>query len=183
MRYKRFASERVFGGSHLTVRRDTWRAPSGQTHDFEVVETPDAVVIVSIDGAGNVLLVLQHRAGPDRVLLELPAGGIDAGETPEQGAQRELREETGHAAARLRLLGNFWTVPGFGTEHMYAFLATDLCEDPLPPDKDEGLTLERMPFAKAMAAARAGQIPDAKSIVALLLAEPVVAELYSFNSD
>ena len=182
MRYERVASERVFVGSHLTVRRDTWRAPNGRAHDFEVVETPDAVVIVPIDGDGNVLLVRQHRAGPHRVLLELPAGGVDDGETPEEGAQRELREETGHAAAHLRLLGDFWTVPGFGTERMYAFLATDLREDPLPPDEDEGLTVERMPFAKAVEAARSGQIPDVKSIAALLLAEPIVAEVLGLSS-
>ena len=174
MTYERVGSERVFAGSHLQVRRDTWRAPSGRTHDFEVVETPDAVVIVPIDDGGNVLLVRQHRAGIERDLLELPAGGIDAGETPEECAQRELREETGHAAGHLRLLCDFWTVPGFGTERMYAFLATDLREDPLPADDDEGLTLERMPFFEAVAAARAGRIPDVKSIAALLLAEPIV---------
>ncbi len=176
MTYERLATERVFTGSHLVVRRDTWRVPSGRTHDFEVVETPDAVVIVPIDDDGNVLMVRQHRVGTDHVLLELPAGGIDKGETPEEGAQRELREETGHAAGRLRPLIDFWTVPGFGTERMYAFLATDLREDPLPADEDEGLTLERMPFAEAVAAARDGRIPDVKSIAALLLAEPIVAE-------
>ena len=171
--------EQVYGGEHLTLRRDTWRAPSGRVHAFEVAASPDAVVIVALDTRGDVLLVRQHRAGAERELLECPAGGIDQGETPSQCAQRELREETGHAAGDLRELGAFWTAPGFATERVYAFLAMDLREDPLAPDEDENLSLERMPFAEALALARTGGLPDAKTIAALFMAEPHVGEAAS----
>lgn len=166
--------EQLYQGERLTLRRDTWRSPSGRTHAFEVIDSVDAVVIVAVDADGGVLLVRQHRAGPERELLECPAGGIDAGETPLECAQRELREETGYAADSLLELGSFWTVPGFATERMYAFLATGLHDDPLPPDEDESLSLERMPLSEALALARAGGLFDAKSIAALFMAEPRV---------
>ncbi len=166
--------EQLYQGERLTLRRDTWRSPAGRTHAFEVIDSVDAVVIVAVDADGEVLLVRQHRAGPERELLECPAGGIDAGEMPLECAQRELREETGYAADYLQELGSFWTVPGFATERMYAFLAMGLREDPLPPDEDESLSLERMPLGEALALARTGGLADAKTIAALVMAEPHV---------
>jgi ADP-ribose pyrophosphatase len=109
-------------------------------------------------------------------MLEIPAGTLDrvepAGtiEDPERAAPRELEEETGYRAASWRKLATFWTVPGFASELMHLYLATDLApahKDRLGPDEDERLDLVRMPFDEAIAAVERGEICDAKSIVGL----------------
>jgi len=103
--------------------------------------------------------------------LELPAGGVEHGEEPLACARRELREETGFAASKLTPIGDFWTIPGFGTERMYVFLSTELRLDRLSADEDEDIQLERIPIAQALEMARGGQLHDAKTIAALALAE------------
>ena len=124
------------------------------------------------------LLVRQYRSPAERVLLEIPAGTLDVDdatgqtEDPDLAARRELEEETGYRAATWRLLTRFWTAPGFASELMHLYLATDLSpahpDERLGPDEDEHLRLERLPFAEAVEAALAGVISDAKSIVGLL---------------
>ena len=131
-----------------------------------------AAGLIMVEPSGRFLLLRRAGMLVGGGKWNLPGGHIDEGETPLQGAQRELREETGYAAGELRALGDFWTVPGFASERMFAFLATDLREDPLEPDEDEDLSLECMPFADAIALARAGGLPDAKTIAALFMAEP-----------
>ena len=109
------------------------------------------------------------------MLLEVPAGTLDPGpdgstEDPEGAARRELEEETGHRAGSWRLLGRFYSAPGFTTELMHLYLAEDLRPadgDLLGPDEDERLHLVRMPWREAVEAAERGEIADAKSIVAL----------------
>ena len=168
---KTVSSERVYEGSRITVRNDVVSLPDGGTALRDIVEHPDAVSIVALDSDNNVVLVRQYRRAPKLFLLEVPAGVIDPGEEPVQTAQRELREETGFAATTLDFLGDFYTAPGVLTERMYAFLATGLTEDALPPDEDEDIEVERVPLAKAMEMARSGELNDAKSIVSLLMAE------------
>jgi ADP-ribose pyrophosphatase len=136
---------------------------------------PGAVAIVAIDAEDQVLLVRQYRSPAERVLLEIPAGTLDRGddgsiEDPEIASRRELEEETGYRAASWQLLGRFWTAPGFATELMYLYLATDLAaagDDRLLPEADERLHLVRMPWHEAVAAAEHGEIADAKSIIGL----------------
>ena len=139
---------------------------------------PGAVAIVALDEQERVLFVRQWRSPAGRALLEIPAGTLDvvdraAGlvEDPELAAPRELEEETGYRAATWKLLGSFWTAPGFATELMHLYLATDLRRvetDRRAPDEDERLELERLPWREAVAAATDGRIADAKSIVGLL---------------
>jgi len=130
-----------------------------------------------------VLLVRQYRSPAERVLLEIPAGTLDVdeitGETedPEIASRRELEEETGYRAATWRKLAEFWTAPGFASELMHLYLATELSpahpDERLGPDEDEHLRLERLPFPGAVEAALAGQISDAKSIVGLFWVDRV----------
>ena len=123
------------------------------------------------------LFVRQYRLPAGRVLLEIPAGTLDVNpstretEDPDLAARRELEEETGYRAATWRKLASFWTAPGFASELMHLYLATDLSpadDDPLGPDEDERLELDRIPAAAAIEAAVRGEIADAKSLVALL---------------
>jgi len=104
------------------------------------------------------------------MLLELPAGSLDEGESPEACAARELREETGYAARKLEKVGEFFLAPGYSTEKMSVFIARELYAAPLQADADEFLDLVRLPLEEALRAAENGEIPDAKSLAALYLA-------------
>jgi ADP-ribose pyrophosphatase len=170
-------SEILRRGHYLTFRIDTVERADGTRAKREVVGHPGAVAILAIDPEDRVLMVRQYRSPAGRVLLEVPAGTLDvdpatgAIEDHAVAARRELEEETGHRAGSWRLLTSFWTAPGFATELMHLYLATDLVpahEDRLGPDEDERLELERLPWPEALAAAERGEIADAKSLVALL---------------
>ena len=164
-------SEWVYQGRRISVRRERVRLADGSETIRDIVDHPHSVVIVAVDDDHHVLLVRQYRKALEQALLEAPAGAIEPHEEPVECAQRELREEAGVAAANLTLVGRFWTAPGMLTELMYAYLATGLTEDALPADEDERIAVERVPFAEAVSAARAGALEDAKTIAALLMAE------------
>lgn len=159
----------VFDGKIVNVRVDQVGLPNGSRVIREVVQHQPAVVIAPMDEDRNVLLVRQYRYPVSESLLEAPAGGLEEGETPEVGAQRELREEVGYAAQSLDLLASFWTAPGYCTEFMYAFWAQGLYVDKLDPDEDEQIVVERVPLVEASDLIRSGEIRDAKTIAALLL--------------
>jgi len=129
-----------------------------------------------VDAEDRVLMVRQWRVAAGQALLEIPAGTLDVAddgsiEDPDLAARRELEEETGMRAGTWRLLARFYTAPGFTSELMHLYLATDLRPADghrLGPDEDEHLLLERLPWRDALAAAERGEIADAKSLVGLL---------------
>jgi len=131
-------------------------------------------VILPVDDDGNLYFVRQYRHAAGGDLLELPAGVRDGNEPYEECAAREIREETGMAAGSLQRVGDFYLAPGYSTEFMVVFLATDLRPDPLPADADEFLEVERLPLRQALDMAAQGQVPDAKSLAALFLASPLL---------
>ena len=163
-------------GRYLTFRVDTIERADGSRGTRDIVGHPGAVAILAIDDEDRVLLVRQFRVAIGEVLLEVPAGTLDVQpdgsiEHPELAAPRELEEETGMRAGSWRLIASFWTAPGFASELMHLYLATDLRPadgDRLGPDEDEHLLLERMPWRDAVAAAERGELRDAKTILALL---------------
>jgi ADP-ribose pyrophosphatase len=153
----------------INVRVDTLRAAAGNEYAREVVEYGEAVVLVPVDADRRILMVRQYRHAVGEWLLELPAGGIDEHDaSPAEAAMRELREETGHRGT-LALLGRFFLAPGYSDELQHIFAAADLVEDPLDPDDDEDLRLERVPLEQALALIDRGTVRDAKSIAALML--------------
>ena len=169
-------SEILHHGRLGDFRIDTVRFSDGRTSTREILGHPGAVAIVAIDPDDNVLFVRQWRTAAGRAMLEIPAGTLDivdaAGtiEDPQLAAPRELEEETGYRAGTWRKLAAFWTAPGFASELMHLYLATDLRPargDRLGPDEDERLELSRLPMADALAAIDGGEICDAKSIVGL----------------
>jgi ADP-ribose pyrophosphatase len=164
-------SEIVYPGRAFTVRRDTLQLPDGRRTRYDIVEHPGSVIIIPRDDQGQLLFVRQYRHAAGLDLLELPAGTLDKDEAPETCARREVREETGMAAGQLEYLGGYYLAPGYSTEYMHVYLATDLRPAPLEPDADEFLTVEYIPLARALAMAMQGEIPDAKSLAALLLAQ------------
>ncbi len=166
-------SEVLYRGKILSLRRDSVVLTVGDRQVEavrEVVEHDPTVVIVPVDDDDNVLLVRQYRHSTGQVLLEAPAGGIEPGEDPEAAVQRELQEETGHTARKVVPLGGFWIAPGWATEYMHAFLASGLVPAQACPDEDEEIEVERVPRSSVLDLIRRGDIQDAKSIAALLMA-------------
>ncbi len=162
--------ETVFSGRIIETRVDTLLMPDERQITREVVHHPGAVAIIPIDSDDNALLVRQYRYAVGLELLEIPAGVIEEGESPDVTAQRELREETGYASRNLRALGGIYSSPGFCDEFLYIYLARDLMESRLPGDDDEDITLERVPVSDVDRLIRLGEIQDAKSVAALLMA-------------
>lgn len=134
------------------------------------------MAVVAVDDEDRILMVRQWRVPAGQALLEIPAGTLDVAddgtvEDPDGAARRELEEETGMRAGAWRLLTRFYTAPGFTSELMHLYLATDLRlaeGHRLGPDEDEHLLLERLPWRDALAAAERGEVADAKSLVGLL---------------
>ena len=135
-----------------------------------MVRHPGAAAVVPVDGEGRVLLVRQYRHATAGWILEVPAGKLDHGETPEACAVREVEEETGFRPRGLVSLGWIWTTPGFTDEKIWLFLARDLAAGRQDLQIDEALSVERVPVQDAIAMASSGEITDAKSVCALLRA-------------
>lgn len=161
-------SRRVFEGRVVNLRVDTVELEDGRRATREVVEHAPVVAIVPFISEDEVLLVRQFRLPVEAALLEVPAGGVDAGEGVEEAAQRELGEECGRRAGRLEWLGAFYVSPGFCDELVHVFLARDLSEsEGQRPDDDERLEVVRLPLSEALRLVREGEIRDAKSVIGL----------------
>jgi ADP-ribose pyrophosphatase len=173
MSFEIIQSEILMKGRAFTIRRDTLKTPDKRVTKFDIIEHHGSVVIIPVDEQGNILFVRQYRHATRGELLELPAGTLESSEeAPESCAAREIREETGFAAEKLTRLGEFYLAPGYSTEFMVVFLATDLRHDPLEADADEFLSLVAIPIKEAIQRAEGGEVPDAKSLAALFLARP-----------
>lgn len=170
MKFEILNQETIYRGRAFNVRRDEVRTPNQRSVHVDIIEHVGAVTILPVDDEGRILFVRQYRHATGRELLELPAGTLDPGEPPELCARREIREETGCAAGKLIKLGEFFLAPGYSTEYMVVFLATELTHDPLPGDQDEFITLQAVPIDQAYRMALSGELLDGKSLATLLLA-------------
>ncbi len=169
-RYPRVAaSQPIYSGRVVKLRLDDVEMEPGTTVRRELIEHPGAVVIVAEDGQGRLLWVRQYRYAADRALLELPAGTLEPPEPPEACARRELVEETGFSGTEWRLLGNFYTAPGFCTEYMHVFAARDLTPAEADGDEDEAIEVVPLTLEESLRQIDSGEIEDAKSIAALHL--------------
>jgi ADP-ribose pyrophosphatase len=156
-------SRRVFDGRLISVRVDEVELADGRRTRREIVEHPGAVVIAAWDGE-RFATVRQWRHPAGSELLELPAGTLDPGEAPLATAARELAEECGLAAGSWLEGPRFYSAPGFCTELLHSFVATDLVEAPSIADADEELETGWLTLPEALAAIDEGRIMDAKSI-------------------
>jgi ADP-ribose pyrophosphatase len=163
----------IFQGRIFDVTVDTVRE-GDQTYSREVVHHPGSAVIVPVFEDGSVALVRQYRHPAVRYLLEAPAGTLNRGERPEEGAARELEEELGLVAGKLVKLSEFFVSPGFCEEKMWVYLATEMIETRQQLEEDEILDVVRLPFAQALEMITEGEIEDAKTIIGLMLAAPRV---------
>lgn len=161
------STRNVFKGRAVSVNIETVSMPDGRETTREIVEHADCVAMVPLQ-AGNVLLVRQFRKAVNKMLLEIPAGGIDPGETPEEAVRRELQEEIGFMPGRLERLGGFYSAPGYSTEYLHLYLATDLTPGQLIAEDTAGIEVIPTPVARLRELIWSGTICDAKSIVGLL---------------
>jgi ADP-ribose pyrophosphatase len=162
------SSRLVYQGRVVRLRVDTVRMPGGRETTREIVERDDCVAVVALDADGKLLLVRQFRKAVGKELLEIPAGGIDPGESPEEAVKREMREETGYLPRKVEPLGGFYSAPGYATEYLYLYLATDLIPSQLFAEDTEGISLVRVAPEEIPELISSGGICDAKSIAGLL---------------
>ena len=163
----------LFRGRVFSVTVDTIRE-GDKVYEREVVHHPGSAVIVPVFDDGSIALVRQYRHPAARHLLEAPAGTLNRGEAPEEGATRELEEELGFVAGRLEKLSEFFVSPGFCEEKMWVYLATGLSETKQQLEDDEILDVVRLPFSQALSMITTGEIEDAKTIIGVMLAAPHV---------
>ena len=163
-------TRRVYQGRVVALRVDEVVLPSGRVTEREVVEHRGAVGIIPVTAQGDVLLVRQFRAAIGRELLEIPAGTVEPGEGLEACVQRELAEEVGMRAGHLEPLLSFFPSPGFLTEEVHLYLASDLSPHRLRGE-EEDLTVVRVSLQDARALVSTGEIVDGKSIIGIILAE------------
>jgi len=166
---KTLSSELIYEGRAVRLRVDTVKMPSGRETTREIVEHSDCVAIIAVDDKDNILLVNQFRKSVEKELLEIPAGGIDPAETPEDCVRRELREETGFLPRKVERLGGFYSSPGYCTEYLHLYLATDLVSSPLQAEDSESIRLGRVSLKQIPDLIASGSICDAKSIAGLLI--------------
>lgn len=166
---KKIHGETIYEGKILRLERDTVLLENGHETIREVVRHNGAVCIVAVDENDNLLLVRQHRYPFGQELLELPAGKRDGDEAPEVCGRRELEEETGCLAAHFEKIGQLYTSPAFCNEIIHIFYASGLRPSRQNLDDDEFLTVEKIPFSKAVQMVLSGEIPDAKTQLGILM--------------
>ena len=170
------SSEGRYQGRIIHLDLDTVEFPDGSRGQLEMVRHPGASAVVPLLGDPGsddpeVLLLRQFRHAADGFIWEIPAGRLDAGESPEDCAGRELAEETGMRASRVERLTTIYTTPGFTDERIHLFLASGLEEGAHRREADEFMEVHRLPWSRVTGMVEAGDVRDAKTLVALMYVE------------
>lgn len=166
---KQISSQPIYSGRVVKLRVDEVELENGETSTREVIHHSGGVAVLAIDDAENILFVRQFRYPYGEVLLELPAGKLNEGEDAYTCGFRELEEETGYVAGTYEYLGQAYPTPGYTDEILHLYTARNLTKTKQRLDDDEFLTVEKIPYQKAVAMCLAGEIKDAKTLVAILL--------------
>ncbi|MFC2044197.1 NUDIX hydrolase [Chloroflexota bacterium] len=163
------SSQLIYDGQAVRLRVDTMQMPDGRETNREIIEHSECVAIIAIDTSENVLLVSQFREAVEKDLLEIPAGGIESGEDGETAVRREMQEETGYLPRKVERLGGFYSAPGYCTEYLHLYLATDLTPSQLYAEDTESIRLTLVSVKEVPSLIVSGRICDAKSIAGLLV--------------
>lgn len=162
---------RVHRGRAVDFWVDTVRLPNGGTATREYLGHPGAVAVVAVARSGpdpEILLVRQHRYPVRETTLELPAGKLDPGESPAACVNRELEEETGQRAARVKKMLAYWPTPAFANEVIHLYVARELRPGRFSPDADEIIEPVRLRLSDVLRRIRAGKIKDSKTVIGVL---------------
>jgi ADP-ribose pyrophosphatase len=170
------STDRVYTGRVVNLDLDTVRFPDGSTGTLEMLRHPGASAVVPFldppaDPDPRLLLIRQFRHAADEFIWEIPAGRLDAGESPERCAERELEEETGMRAGRLERLTTIYTTPGFTDERIHLFMAVDLAPGAQDREADEFMEIHAVRGSAIRRMIREGEIKDGKTLVALLFVQ------------
>jgi ADP-ribose pyrophosphatase len=165
---KLLSSQKKYQGHIINLRIDTIQTSDGRETTREIIEHEPCIAVVAVDKEGKILLVRQFRRAADRELLEIPAGGIEPGEDPVAAVKREMSEETGYMPQTVTRLGGFYSSPGFCTEYLYLFLATDMVPNRLHAEDTEDITLVRVTLDEAVELVMSNNICDSKSVAGIL---------------
>lgn len=177
MSFETLDTETIYQGRAFDVRRDQVRLPDGNLTYLDIVDHKGAVTLLPLDEQEHIWFVRQYRHAALQEILELPAGVLEDGETPEACAGREIREEIGMAANRLQKIGEFYLAPGYSTEYMHVYKATELHPDPLPCDPGEFLRVEKIPVNEVRYLIETGEIRDSKTLAALFLSKLCLSKI------
>ena len=162
------SSDKLYSGK-ISIRSYKYRSED-KIIEKEIVEHADSVGIIPLDNKGNIILVEQFRVATKNSLVEIPAGKIEKGENPKDAALREMNEEIGYCG-KLTLLFESYLAPGYDTEKMYFFLASNLkkSKEKLQQDEDEAIKIKRMKLSLAVEKCISGHIVDCKTIAAIMM--------------
>jgi ADP-ribose pyrophosphatase len=163
------SSKKIYNGKIFNVSLDQIREGKVE-YEREIVWHDGSAVIVPVFADETVALVKQFRHAAGKYFWEVPAGSLEEGENPEEGARRELEEEVGATAGKLELLSEFYVSPGFLSEKMFLYLATDLTETAQNLEIDELIEIEKFTFKRAFEMIQNNEIEDGKTIIGLILA-------------
>ena len=168
---KQLEARTLYKGMIVNVRRDLAELQNGSRVQREIVEHPGGVGIIPVTRDNKVLMVRQYRYPMEEELLEIPAGKLDAGESPLECAARELSEETGCTAGKYVDMGAIYPSPGFCRETLYLYLALDLRRGEMHLDENELLSVEPFGIDELIEKIMANELPDAKTIIGVMKAK------------
>ena len=168
MKEKGLSSITAYEGQVVSLRVDTVEKPSGLRATREIVVHRDCIAVVVLDESHNVVMVRQFRRPTGKILLEIPAGSVEPGEQPDGCVKRELQEEIGYLPGKIQKIGGFYSAPGYCTEYLHLYLATDLTKSHLVAEDTDEIEVVRVPISDVPKMIRNGEICDAKSVAGLL---------------
>ncbi|MBI5698764.1 NUDIX hydrolase [Candidatus Saganbacteria bacterium] len=171
MQERTIKSKKIYKGRIISVRDDTVRMATGRVTSREVVEHPGAVGVIALTSKSEIILVRQYRKPVEQVMLEIPAGLFNKGENLAAAAKRELEEETGYKAGKIKKVFSAFMSPGYSTERFHYFLTKDLKKTSQRYEEDEHIKVVKLPLLKAWHMVKSGQIKDNKTIVGIAIAK------------
>jgi len=167
---------RIYKGRIVGLREDTVKLINGVISKREIVEHPGAVAVIALTNDNKIVLINQFRKPAEKILLEIPAGLAHKGEKLEAAARRELREETGYKAGKVRQVFSGYSSPGYSTEVIRFFLATDLKKVAQNCDVDEIINVKPFPIKQSFKMLRSGKIRDNKTAIGIMIANLTLAK-------
>jgi ADP-ribose pyrophosphatase len=170
---KTIGKKHIYSGKILNLDSLEVLLPDGNTSTREIITHPGASVIIPISDNNEVYMVRQFRKPIEKETLELPAGKLDKGEEPIECAKRELMEETGLTAGKVKHLVSVYSTPGFSNEILHIYGAAGLTEGEAHADEDEFISSEKIPIKKLVDMVLNNEISDAKTVIGILLADKV----------
>lgn len=168
---KTMKCDRIYEGKILNLKIETVELPDKKYSKREIIEHPNGVAIIPIIDDNKMIMVRQYRKAVEKIMLEIPAGILEVTEEPREAALRELKEETGYDAEKLKYIMEFYTSPGYCDEKIYLFLAENLKEGEIDLDPEEAVEHEIYSIEELVKMVNRGEIVDSKTIIGINIAQ------------